>query len=65
MSHVRHIRTTTTKAAGVLVLALLAGACDQRPTSPHDSLAAGAEPLRAHFNRDIGQTRIVLVAAPT
>lgn len=50
---------------GLLVALLLASACDQRPTRPHDPLTAGAEPLRSHFNRDIGHTRIVLLAAPT
>lgn len=49
----------------VLLLVLLAGACSSVPARPHATLTAGAEPLRSAFNRDIGKTRIVMIAAPT
>jgi hypothetical protein len=35
------------------------------PTPEHSPLSAGAEPLRARFNQDIGKVRIVVMAAPT
>jgi hypothetical protein len=49
----------------VLLFALIAGACSSAPARPHATLTAGAEPLRSAFNRDIGKTRIVMIAAPT
>jgi hypothetical protein len=57
---------TILRHLGVLLCALaLASACDRPPVSPHEALAANAEPLRAQFNRDASHTRIVLLAAPT
>jgi hypothetical protein len=44
---------------------ILAAACSAGPVRPHDSLTAGADPLRARFNQDVGHTRIVMLAAPT
>jgi hypothetical protein len=60
--HPHHRRTTAT--AIVVLLCTLAAACAS-PAASHDALSAGAEPLRSHFNRDVGHTRIVLLAAPT
>jgi hypothetical protein len=51
-------------AAWLLALACAAAACGL-PARPHDALGAGAEPLRAHFNRDHGRVRVVILAAPT
>ena len=52
--------------AGVALMALLAvGSCAPGPSRPHEALGAGAEPLRAQFNRDAAHTRIVILAAPT
>ena len=56
----RRLSTST-----ALFAALLLGACSAAPARPHDALTAGAEPLRSAFNRDIGKTRIVMIAAPT
>jgi hypothetical protein len=64
MIHTRTSRITATQAV-VLLCALALGACDRPPVSAHDALAANAEPLRTHFNRDAAHTRIVLLAAPT
>jgi hypothetical protein len=55
-------------AAAVLCLAILcasAAGCTRAPARPHESLTAGAEPLRTAFNRDAGKPRIVILAAPT
>ncbi|CAN5362563.1 hypothetical protein BH23ACI1_BH23ACI1_25140 [soil metagenome] len=59
----RHQRRYGMAFAALAVL--LAAACDRPPASPHQALTAGAEPLRSHFNRDVGYARIVLLAAPT
>jgi hypothetical protein len=56
---------TILRHLGVLLCALALAACDRPPSSPHEALGAGAEPLRAQFNRDATHTRIVLLAAPT
>lgn len=64
MTNAFHIRTTAVRAV-VLVFAALGASCASGPSTPHEALTAGAEPLRSHFNRDAGHTRIVLLAAPT
>lgn len=55
----------TTRAVAAVLLGLAVAACGPAPDVSHDPLTAGAEPLRSRFNRDIGHTRIVLLAAPT
>ena len=57
-----HTKRTVT-AIAVLLSALAAGCVG--PAATHDALTEGVEPLRSHFNRDVGHTRIVLIAAPT
>jgi hypothetical protein len=55
-------------AALVMALALAgiaAPACKRGERRPHESLTAGAEPLRSAFNADVGKPRIVILAAPT
>jgi hypothetical protein len=52
--------------AGVLVAIMALAACvSGPPPAPHAVLTATADPLRADFNRHIGQVRIVILAAPT
>ena len=53
------------RVAAVLLLGSVLAACGSTPATRHDALTAGAEPLRSRFNRDIGHTRLVLLAAPT
>lgn len=57
-------RRATARTVAAIALAL-AAACSQGNTRPHESLAAGAEPLRSQFNQDAGHVRIVVLAAPT
>ena len=52
-------------ATAVCVAAAVVAACSQAPARPHDSLTKDAEPLRSVFNRDAGNVRIVMIAAPT
>lgn len=56
----RRLATST-----ALLVTLVLGACSAAPARPHAALTSGAEPLRSAFNRDIGKTRIVMIAAPT
>jgi hypothetical protein len=49
----------------VAILCANAAGCARADPRPHETLAAGAEPLRTAFNRDTGKPRIVIVAAPT
>lgn len=60
-------RTLKRAAAYGLLLALTVGlaGCTSVPPREHQSLTAGAEPLRSEFNRDAGNTRIVILLAPT
>jgi hypothetical protein len=63
---IRTIASATRSIAATLLLAIvLAGGCSPAPSTTHDALTAGAEPLRSRFNRDVGHTRILLLAAPT
>ena len=48
-----------------LLVTVLLGACSSAPSRPHAVLSSNAEPLRSAFNRDIGKTRILMIAAPT
>jgi len=53
-------------AAGRLLLVLLAAiAACRGPVRPYSSIGPHVEPLRTEFNRAVGQTRIVMLAAPT
>ena len=49
----------------VAIVCASAAGCARAAPRPHETLAAGAEPLRAAFNRDAGKPRIVILAAPT
>jgi hypothetical protein len=48
-----------------VIFAAFVAACSSVQPLPHQSLTAGAEPLRSQFNRDAGRTRILMIAAPT
>lgn len=60
----RHLGKQPAATVIAILLSALAAAC-AGPAATHETLTAGAEPLRSHFNRDVGHTRIVLIAAPT
>jgi hypothetical protein len=50
----------------LLALLIVAPACvDRQKIRPHTALGPAAEPLRAQFNRDVGQVRVVVIVAPT
>ncbi|MEE8522536.1 MAG: hypothetical protein V3T72_01290 [Thermoanaerobaculia bacterium] len=44
---------------------LIASSGAPEPPPEHRDLGADGEPLRSHFNADVGKVRAVLLAAPT
>ena len=50
----------------VFLLQLIAGACvDPQKIRSHTALGASVEPIRAQFNKDQGQVRMLMIVAPT
>ena len=61
-------RPARSLCALLIVLAGVAAvpACKSAPPpAAHVTIGDGAEPLRARFNQDAGQVRVVMIVAPT
>jgi hypothetical protein len=58
------VRRLSLRAAVVAILLVCSSAC-RGPEQPYESLTPGVANLRAQFNADAGNVRILLLPAPT